>query len=60
MNADYVRTVQLLLAVASAVFDVTALAMTGGAACAPSTPNWRRLRLGSTPLDSNPSRSRFK
>jgi len=46
----YVRTVQLLLAVAPAVFDATALAMTGGTACAPSIPNWRRFRPGSTPL----------
>jgi hypothetical protein len=60
MNADCVRAVQLLLAMASAVFDATALAMTGGTACAPSTPNWRRFRPGSTPLGSNPSRSRFE
>jgi hypothetical protein len=60
MNADCVLFVQLLLAMASAVFDATALAMTGGTACAPSTPNWRRFRPGSTPLGSNPSRSRFK
>jgi len=45
-----VRTVQLLLAVAPAVFDATAPAMTGGTACAPSTPNWRRFRPGPTPL----------
>ena len=32
MNADYVRTVQLLLAVAPAVFDTTAFAMKGGTA----------------------------
>lgn len=57
MNADYVRTVQLLLAVAPADFDATARAMTGGTACAPSTPNWRRFRPGSTPLDSKPYRS---
>jgi hypothetical protein len=60
MNADYVLSVQLLLAMASAVFDATALAMTGGTACAPSTPNWRRIRPRSTPLGSNPSRSRFE
>lgn len=29
MNADYVRSVQLLLAVAPVVFDATVLAMTG-------------------------------
>lgn len=32
MNADYVRTVQLLLAVAPAVFDTPAFAMKGGTA----------------------------
>lgn len=32
MNAEYVRTVQLLLAVAPAIFDTTAFAMKGGTA----------------------------
>jgi len=32
MNADYIRTVQLLLAVAPAIFDTTAFAMKGGTA----------------------------
>ena len=50
MNAT-TTAVQLLLAVAPVVFDATALSMTGGTACAPSTPNWRRFRPGSTPLD---------
>jgi Nucleotidyl transferase AbiEii toxin, Type IV TA system len=32
MSADYVRTVQLLLAAAPAIFDTPAFAMKGGAA----------------------------
>jgi hypothetical protein len=32
MNVDYFRTLQLLLAVAPAVFDTTAFAMKGGTA----------------------------
>jgi hypothetical protein len=60
MNADCVRTVQLLLTVAPVVFDAIALAMTGDTACAPSTPNWRGFRPGSTPLDLKPSRSKSK
>ncbi len=45
MNAEYVRTVPLLLALAPAVFDTAAFAMKGGTALNPFLQDMPRLSV---------------